>query len=324
VQSRKSLWYAAGIAALTAVSAVGVGVASASSRPSSPLSPAGSVSSASGSVSAGGSVSSAGGAVAQATPSPTSPSASAAPAASVDTDAIEDTLREYVASHGGNVSIAVYDRKTGLSVSVGGAADYQTASVVKVDIVAALMLQRQAGGQSLTSPEKEWARAALTRSDNEGATNLYAAIGGAGGLAAANEKLGLKASDPSASWGMTTTTADDQIRLLRSISSVSGPLSAENRQLLQGWMASVVSSQYFGVPAGETDAAKAVYVKVGWVDLDDQDGRYATNSIGRIVEDRHDWLIAVLSDQNEDLGSGRTLIDATVAKTMGLLRDSLN
>jgi hypothetical protein len=194
---------------------------------------------------------------------------------------------------------------------------------VKVDIVAALMLQHQKAGTSLTAQEKQWAQAALTRSDNEGATNLYEAIGGAAGLTAANKKLGLVETDPSSSWGMTTTTADDQIRLLRSVSSSQGPLSAQNRQLLQGWMADVIQSQYFGVPSGETSAAKAVYVKVGWVDLDDEGGLYATNSIGRIVESDHDWLIAVLSDHNADLGAGEAVIDGTVAKAMKLLRDSL-
>lgn len=241
----------------------------------------------------------------------------------MDTDAIERTLRAYVKAHGGNVSVAVYDRKTGLSVSVGGSSAYQTASVVKVDIVAALMLRHQAQGTSLTAAEKQWAYAALTRSDNDGATNLYAAIGGADGLNAANRKLGLLDTEPSASWGMTTTTVDDQIRLLRSVSSAQGPLSAENRRLLQGWMAGVIPSQYFGVPAGETKAAQAVYVKVGWVDLDDEGGLYAANSIGRIVEDRHDWLIAVLSDRNETFDDGKALINGTVARAMALLRDSL-
>lgn len=233
-------------------------------------------------------------------------------------------LKKYIAAHGGNASIAVYDRTTGLSVSVGGRSAYQTASVVKVDIVAALMLQHQADGTSLTAQEKQWAYAALTRSDNDGATNLFRAIGGVDGLNAANRKLGLAETEPSSSWGMTTTTVNDQIRLLRSVSSSQGPLNAANRALLQGWMSDVIAAQRFGVTAGATDAAKAVYVKVGWVDLDDEDGLLATNSIGRIVEDDHDWLVAVLSDHNESLDGGQALVDGAVAKALGLLRSGLS
>jgi beta-lactamase class A len=313
--------YAAGIAALTAVSAVGIGVASASSRPSSSAASAAPVAAATSlpaSPSGPASPASAAGSPAAPTPAQSSPGTT-----KINTDAVEDALKDYAADHGGNVSIAVYDRKTGLSVSAGGSAEYQTASIVKVDIVAALMLQHQAEGTSLTAQEKQWAHDALTRSDNDGATNLYAAIGGADGLSTANQRLGLVATEPCSSWGMTTTTVDDQIRLLRSVSSAQGPLSAENRQLLQGWMGDVISSQYFGVPSGETSAAKAVYVKVGWVDLDNEGGLYATNAIGRIVEPDHDWLIAVLSDHNKSLDAGKTVIDGAVAEAMRLVRESL-
>jgi hypothetical protein len=47
---------------------------------------------------------------------------------------------------------------------------------VKIDIIAALMLQRQADGQSLTSQEQAWVRAAVTAGDNDAATALFEAI----------------------------------------------------------------------------------------------------------------------------------------------------
>jgi hypothetical protein len=62
-------------------------------------------------------------------------------------------------------------------VAEAGSAKFQTASIVKVNIVAALMVQRQAAGEALTSQERAWAQAALTVSDNDSATALYQAIG---------------------------------------------------------------------------------------------------------------------------------------------------
>jgi hypothetical protein len=108
-----------------------------------------------------------------------------------------------------------------------------------------------------------------------------------------------------------------------SASSAQGPLSAENRRLLQGWTGSVVPSQYFGVPSGETSATTAVSVKVGLVDLRDEGGLYATHPVGRIVESDHDWLVAVLSDHNRDLGTGKAVLDGTVAQAMKPLRGAL-
>lgn len=238
----------------------------------------------------------------------------------MDTDAIEDALQAYVDDRGGNAAIAVYDRTTGTAISVNASDEFQTASIVKVDMVAALMLQRQAADEALSAQEKAWAKAALTVSDNDAATSLYREIGGASGLQAANATLGLRETAPNSSWGMTTTTVDDQIRLLDAISSADGPLSAANRALFAGWMANVTADQQFGITAGADSAAEDVYVKVGWVDLDDQNGLWATNSIGRIVEADHDWMIAVLSDHNESLGTGTSLIDGIVTEAMGLLR----
>ncbi|NUT32999.1 MAG: hypothetical protein HOV79_07985 [Hamadaea sp.] len=313
MQSRKPLWYAVGTASLAAVIALGVGVA----RAQKPALTAGvnsdtssSVSSSSPSVSPSGPAS-----------TPSSPSGgSGASDAGVDTRAIEDALQAYVDDRGGDAAVAVYDRTTGTSISVNGSDEFQTASIVKVDIVAALMLQKQAAGAALTAQEKAWAKAALTVSDNDAASSLYREIGGASGLRAANATLGLRETTPDSSWGMTTTTADDQIRLLDAISGAGGPLSAANRALLAGWMSSVTAEQRFGVTAGADESAEEVYVKVGWVDLDDQNGLWATNSVGRVVEDDHDWLIAVLSDHNESFASGKKLITGIVTEAMDRLR----
>ncbi|NUR72240.1 MAG: hypothetical protein HOU81_15610 [Hamadaea sp.] len=316
MQSRKPLFFAVGAASLAAVAALGVGVATAhkpSSRADVSSTTPSSTSSASPSSASGSSSSS---------PSNSADGAPAGGAAAVDTAAIEKALLAYIDTRGGDAAIAVYDRKTGTSVSVNGSDEFQTASIVKVDIIAALMLQRQADGESLSSQEKAWAKAAITASDNDAATSLFQAIGGRSGLVAANKTLGLTETTPSSSWGMTTTTVDDQVRLMSTISDANGPLSAANRALLQGWMANVIDEQRFGVTAGATSDAIAVYVKVGWVDLDDEGGLYAANSIGRIVEDDHDWVIAVLSDHNRNLSTGKTLVDGTVTKAMSLLRAS--
>jgi len=312
VQSRKPLLYAVSAVSLAVVAALGVGVAAAH-KPSSGADVTSTTSPSTSATSPSSAPSSA-------STSPSAASGAGSSKAAIDTDAIEQALEAYIDARGGAAAIAVYDRTTGTSISVNGSAEFQTASIVKVDIVAALMLQRQAEGSSLSSQEQAWAKAALTASDNDSATALYEAIGGRAGLVAATRTLGLTETTPSSSWGMTTTTVDDQVRLLDTVSDTSGPLSAANRALLRGWMSSVIDEQRFGVTAAADSAAKAVYLKVGWVDLDDEGGLYATNSIGRIVEDDHDWVIAVLSDHNQTFAGGKTLINGVVAKAMTLLR----
>ncbi|MEJ8672608.1 serine hydrolase [Streptomyces sp. MS1.AVA.1] len=101
--------------------------------------------------------------------------------------------------------------------SYGEDATFDTASISKVNILAALLLQAQDEGRELTSPERLHAEEMIRSSDNEAANVLWQAIGRAEGLDAANERLGLSSTQGGISWGLTQTTARDQVKLLRAV-----------------------------------------------------------------------------------------------------------
>ncbi|MGN5377662.1 serine hydrolase [Streptomyces lasalocidi] len=86
---------------------------------------------------------------------------------------------------------------------------YDTASIVKVDILAAVLLQAQDAGRELTAQERAHAEPMIKQSDNAAADALWRQIGQADGLAAANKRLGLTSttSGPGGRWGLTWTTA---------------------------------------------------------------------------------------------------------------------
>jgi len=89
-------------------------------------------------------------------------------------------------------------------------------------------------------------------SDNDAATALWDRIGGSSGLTSANRKLGLRntTAGSGGAWGTTTTSAADQIRILRSLTSSTSPLSAASREYVLGLMAGVTSSQAMGRQRG--------------------------------------------------------------------------
>ncbi|WP_206308224.1 hypothetical protein [Streptomyces sp. A1277] len=90
------------------------------------------------------------------------------------------------------LSVAVLDSGSGARAVYGGAAKtYETASIVKVDILAALLLRAQDEGRGLTAAERARAAAMIENSDNDSATALLAAVGGAAGLDAAKAAVGL-------------------------------------------------------------------------------------------------------------------------------------
>jgi hypothetical protein len=219
-------------------------------------------------------------------------------------------LERFVRGKGGRVSVALHDRVSGAGLAVG-TRRFRTASIVKVDILAALLL----ADDTLTSTQRALATDMITVSDNDAASRLFRTVGGVSGLNKANATFGMKETKANSAWGVTTTTAADQVRLLRAITAGDGPLSTAATRFVLGLMTKVVEEQRWGVPAAAPAEASGVWVKNGWVPVSADDGLWVVNSIGRIAEDGHDWLLAVLSDHHATRQKGIDIVEeaATVA-----------
>ncbi|MFE9901018.1 serine hydrolase [Streptomyces achromogenes] len=208
---------------------------------------------------------------------------------------------------------------TGRTTVVRGAdRAYDTASIVKVDILAALLLRAQDAGRPLSEAERALAEPMIRRSDNAAANVLWRRIGRASGLAAANERLGLTSTTggPGGKWGLTRTTASDQIRLLRAVFDSggtvrrgSGGLDGDSRAYVRTLMGRVVSGQAWGVSAAGSPGSRAV-LKNGWLQRSTT-GRWDVNSVGEISVRGHRYLAAVLSDGNASMGDGVSLVERT-------------
>jgi len=217
-------------------------------------------------------------------------------------------IEAYVDRYDGHLAVAALDRQ-GTATVTAGTERFQTASIVKVNILAALLLRQTPPGKALSSETKRLAEAMIVFSDNDAAVALWQKIDGSRGLTAANRTLGLRETKASTRWGMTTTTAADQLRLLTALTSSKGPLTPQDRTYVMGLMKRVIPEQRWGVPAARQPGNTSVYVKNGWDTADVDGGRWLVNSIGRIVEDRHDWLIAVLSDHHVSQEAGIGVVE---------------
>jgi beta-lactamase class A len=228
-------------------------------------------------------------------------------------------IEAYVEQYKGHVAVAALDRQGTAAVTVG-TERFETASIVKVNILAALLLRQTPPGKALSSETRRLAEAMIVSSDNDASVALWQKIDGSRGLTAANRKLGLRETKPSTQWGTTTTTAADQLRLLTALTSSTGPLTPQDRTFVMGLMKKVIPEQGWGVPAARTPDTRSVYVKNGW-DTDDVDGgRWLVNSIGRIAEARHDWLVAVLSDHHVSQDAGIRVVEKVATYVLKEMR----
>jgi beta-lactamase class A len=225
-------------------------------------------------------------------------------------------LRRYDDNRYVDIALTVVDRRTGRVFSYNGQQSFQTASIVKVDLLASLLLQAQRSRRPLTASEKSLATAMIEYSDNDAASALWSR---AGGISRSTSVFGLTATAPGADgrWGSTTTTADDQARLITSLASPSSPVG--DAGYLFGLMRNVDESQSWGISAAARPG-ETVALKNGWMPRSNQPGRWTVNSIGRITDDDTDVIVVVLSRGHATLKAGVGMVE-TVAKTARMFLD---
>ncbi|WP_030672547.1 serine hydrolase [Streptomyces cellulosae] len=217
------------------------------------------------------------------------------------------------------LSVAVLNLDSGRSATYGDGA-FDTASIVKVDILAALLLQAQDAGTHLTAREKSYATTMIENSDNASASALWRDIGEADGLDAANERLGLTDTEggDGALWGLTQTTAADQLVLLRQVFGDDSELSEVSRAYLRGLMGQIAADQHWGVSAAADGSAWAL--KNGWL-ARSTTRLWDINSIGRVTVAGHDCLVAALSKGNSTKARGISLVEGAAKAAVSVFVD---
>jgi beta-lactamase class A len=210
-------------------------------------------------------------------------------------------------SVGSRVAFGVEDSATGVRCTARSSRRYDSASIVKAAIVAALLDKAESAHRSLSATERSLAHAAITQSDNSAASALWWRVGGASGMQRffTRARMFHTIAGSGGYWGLTQVKAGDELNLLRVITRP-GLLTAANRRYLQGLMASVISSQRWGVPVGAPPGAR-VGNKNGW--LPRATAGWRVHSIGWVQLPRTTYDVVLLSDGNPTMATGVKRID---------------
>ena len=224
-------------------------------------------------------------------------------------------LRGYLAARAGHITAAAYDINTGRTYLYRPGVREQTASIVKVDILATLLHERQRSG-GLSGTEQGIAQGMIEESDNDDATDLWNAEGGAGAVQAFDDEAGMTQTSANVAWGLTTTTPRDQLRLLRLVMLPNRLLTASSRGYEYELMRQVIPSEDWGVSAGVGPGAR-VALKNGWLPLP---GGWQVNSIGQITGSGRRYLLAVMTDGDPSEGYGIDTIERISAAAWQALR----
>lgn len=246
--------------------------------------------------------------------------ANAAPAAVSCTSAkpalaakLKRDITSALAGRRGSISIGVYDRTTKTTCAYRAQTAFDSASVVKVTVLAALLWDAQKHNRALTATEKSLAKAMITKSDNASTTKLWNQLGLTkikGFLTAA----AMTQTKPGANgyWGLTQITARDEQKLLMLTTLTNRVLTDNSRAYIQQLMSQVIASQRWGTPKG-VPSGVSVHVKNGW--LQRATNGWRVHSVGTFKGRGHDYMITVLTHGNSTMNYGIATIEG-VAKVV--------
>ena len=180
----------------------------------------------------------------------------------------QNELKKYLKTRNGEQSVAmrVHGQRE-IHVLNHGATTYITASIIKLAIMETVLIQAIGEKRQLTKSEKDLLVPMIENSSNEAATALWEQVGKADGVRKAMRRMGATHTtfDPENRWGMTSTTAADQIVIADHIFCPNTIIPESMRAYACELMSSVEDDQNWGMSAG----MKSPFVKNGWLPRDD-------------------------------------------------------
>ncbi|MGP4042828.1 serine hydrolase [Streptomyces sp. 2A115] len=235
---------------------------------------------------------------------PTTPVTCHAPHAPDLATQLSQDIQAALSSRDGSVSVAVRD-DSGLTCVLAGERQYDSASVAKVLIMEGLLRRAEELGRGLTRWEATNVRPMIVSSDNRAAGRLWTDLGHSH-LDDFLTRVRTRATvlGPGGYWGLTRTTAVDQMRLLAVLTSTRSFLRTRAHGLKL--LADVRADQRWGVPAGMPRGLKA-HIKNGWLPRSTHGWR--VHSIGAFTGADRTYRIVVLSHDNPTKAYGVRTIE---------------
>ncbi|MBO4257981.1 serine hydrolase [Streptomyces griseorubiginosus] len=226
---------------------------------------------------------------------------------------LQKDITAALAGRQGTVAVGLYDRSTNTTCSLRATSSYDSASVVKVTVLATLLWDAKKHNRYLTDTEASLAKAMITKSDNDATSRLWKQLGLTkikGFLSAA----GMTKTVPGANgyWGLTQINVTDEQKLLKLITAKNAVLSDNARAYILKLMGQVISSQRWGTPYG-TPSGVSWHVKNGWLQRSTHGWR--VHSVGTFNGGGHDYMITVLTWGNSTMNYGISTIQG-VAKVI--------
>ncbi len=224
-----------------------------------------------------------------------------------------DLVAGWRATHPGvSMTAAVHDTRTGCRYHLDEGAVLTTASVIKAQVLAGVLLQAQADGRGLTPDEAAAVELMMHFSHNRPPTSeLYVQVGGAAGMEALDAAFGIAGTSHTARYGATRSTAEDRTTLVRQLLVGGGPLDDESVATAWEWMSTVSDAQSWGISAG-LPLEHEYALKNGFYPMAGRGWRLGSTGVVRDPEGGA-YAVTIMTEHNVDEATGIALVE-TIAR----------
>jgi hypothetical protein len=229
------------------------------------------------------------------------------------------SLAAYLRQRAGHVTAALYDARTQTTWLLHPGMRQYTASIVKVQILGTALREAELSGRPLSGSERATLTTMIENSDNNAATSMLAQVGGPSQVGRFDRSIGMTQTTPSTlafipgtdlpGWGLTTTSALDQVKLVSKFAYPNAVFTPAHREYGLSLMEHIEADQAWGVTGGVPRAGTLVALKNGWVPIPPQN-LWQVDSIGWISGHGRDYILAVLTSDNPSEGYGIDTISA--------------
>jgi beta-lactamase class A len=223
---------------------------------------------------------------------PTAPAAAASCSTVFPATFVAELERAYP---GVRFTAAVYDTASGCWHHVHPGMQITTASVIKAQVLGAVLLRAQDAGRSLTSTERSLITPMIRYSSNPETSQLVELVGGAAGMHATDPRLGATATTHVRPFGLTRSTAVDRTRVSLALLRGGGALAQSGREEAWAAMTAVHPLQQWGITAG-VPLGWSVALKNGFYPATDIGWRVGSTGFVRRDDGDQGYAITVMTE----------------------------
>jgi hypothetical protein len=217
------------------------------------------------------------------------------------------------------VAASIQDVRDGCSFHLHRKMRITTASVIKAQVLGAVLLKAQSEHRHLDARERHDIHPMIRWSyNNPYVPDLYADVGGVAGMDRFDRRMHAFHTINTEEYGATITTAGDRTNIARRMLYGGGPLRAAYRRIAWRYMSTVTPTQRWGITAGMRRGWQ-VALKNGFYPISGHAWRVGSTGFLRAPHGHAGYAITVMTDDDITQVAGLRLVERVVRRAADVL-----